>query len=73
MPSAQAIMYDIVDETLHVRWGKKWVPPLMKHYGYTQSVDDLVDECRVIVASHAVSDAQRRGAERDIAAKNRQR
>ena len=45
----------------------------MKHYGYTQSVDDLVDKCRVIVASHAVSDAQRRGAERDIAAKNRQR
>ena len=69
MESAQAVMYDIVDETLHVRWGTKWVPPLMKHYGYTQSLDELVQECREIVASHAVSDAQRLGATRDLAAK----
>ena len=68
--SAQAIMYDIIDETLHVRWGAKWVPPLMKQFGYTQSLVELVDECREIVLKHSVSDAQKQQAERVIAGKN---
>lgn len=68
--SAQAIMYDIIDETLHIRWGTKWVSPLMKQFGYTQTVDELVDECRDIVLSHSVSSAQKQQAERVIASKN---
>ena len=29
--SAEAILYDIIDETMHVRWGTKWVGKLMEH------------------------------------------
>lgn len=72
MESAQAIMYDIIDETLHVRWGTKWVPSLMKHYNYTRSLDQLVDECRDIVLTHSVSDAQKQEAKRTIAMKSKQ-
>lgn len=69
--SAQAIMYDIIDETLHVRLGTKWVAPLMNHFGYTQTVNELVDECRDIVLSHSVSPAQKQQAQRVIASKNK--
>lgn len=69
--SAQAVMYDILDETLHVRWGKKWVPPLMAHYEDNRPLAELVDECRQIVASHTVATAQKVAAERDIKRKGR--
>ncbi|HUN09355.1 MAG TPA: DUF455 family protein [Aggregatilineales bacterium] len=59
MESAQPIMYDIMDETMHVRFGQKWVPPLMKHYGYAGTLDDLITACRQIVATHSVAPAQR--------------
>ena len=70
LESAQAIMYDIIDETMHVRWGVKWVPPLMKHYGYTQTVDELVNQCREITAKYGTA-AQKAAAERDLAPKNK--
>lgn len=57
--SAQAIMYDIMDETMHVRFGQKWVKPLMAHYGYAGDLQDLIKECREVVARHSVSPAQR--------------
>ena len=44
--SAQAVLFDIIDETMHVRWGRRWVPDLMRHYGYTAPIDDLVEACR---------------------------
>ena len=64
-------MYDIIDETMHVRWGAKWVPPLMKMYGYTQTLDELVEECRAITAKYGTP-AQKAAAERDIGAKGKQ-
>jgi len=60
--SAQAVLFDIADETLHVRWGAKWVPELMKVGGYEGSVDDLVAECRAHTAAHSASSLQRRAA-----------
>ncbi|MBK8021027.1 MAG: DUF455 family protein [Chloroflexi bacterium] len=59
MDSAQPIMYDIMDETMHVRFGQKWVPPLMQRYGYPHPLKDLVTECRRVVATHSVAPAQR--------------
>ena len=65
LESAQAVMYDIIDETMHVRWGAKWVPPLMKHYGYTETLDELVEKCRDITAKYGTA-AQKKAAERDM-------
>lgn len=59
MASAQPIMYDIMDETMHVRFGQKWVSPLMEHYGYPDSLQDLIKACRIIVAKHSVAPSQR--------------
>ena len=44
--SAQAVLFDIIDETMHVRWGRRWVPALMERYGYEASIDELVRICR---------------------------
>ncbi len=57
--SAQAVLYDILDETLHVRWGKKWVPEMMKRVGYARDVDALVAACRELVARRSLSPMQR--------------
>ncbi len=65
--SAQAIMFDIVDETMHVRWGAKWVPSLMEHYGYTQSLEELISECRDITAKHSVAPAQVNAIKKELA------
>ncbi|MCA9838193.1 MAG: DUF455 family protein [Trueperaceae bacterium] len=65
--SAQAIMFDIVDETMHVRWGSKWVPELMKHYDYGQTLEHLIEACRDIVSSHSVAPAQRKAIEKELA------
>lgn len=62
MESAQALMYDIMDETMHVRFGQKWVDKLKAHYGETMPLDALIQECRSIVAKHAVAPAQRAAA-----------
>ena len=62
--SAQAILFDITDETMHVRWGKKWVPELMKRYGYEGEVADLVKECRELTAKNSANPLQRGSAER---------
>ena len=62
MESAQAIMYDIMDETMHVRFGQKWVGKLMEHYAYPDNLQDLIEKCREIVAKHSVSSSQRDAA-----------
>ena len=59
LASAQPIMYDIIDETMHVRFGQKWMPALMERYAYPGSLNDLIKECRGIVARHSVAPAQR--------------
>jgi len=63
LESAQAIMYDIMDETMHVRFGQKWVPDLMKHYECQESLDEYIEKCRQIVATHSVAPAQRSAAQ----------
>jgi hypothetical protein len=60
--SAQAVMFDIADETLHVRWGARWVPELMKAHAYAGTLDDLVAECRGATASASASPLQRQAA-----------
>ena len=57
--SAEAILYDIIDETMNVPWGVKWVPELIKAQGEDLSVDDLVAQCRKAVAENSLSPAQR--------------
>lgn len=57
--SAEAVLYDIIDETNHVRFGQKWVPKMMAHAAYPGSVEQLVAECRDIVISHSTSALQR--------------
>lgn len=57
--SAEAILYDIIDETMHVRWGVKWVPELIRAQGEDLSVEELVDQCRQAVADNSLSPAQR--------------
>lgn len=56
--SAEAVLYDIMDETLHVRLGQKWVPKLMEHYKYERPLEALVDECREILLANTVNPAQ---------------
>lgn len=60
--SATAVLYDIMDETLHVRWGKKWVPELMRQYGYEDTLAELVEECRELVRTRSLSAKQREAA-----------
>lgn len=62
LESAQAVMYDIMDETMHVRFGQKWVPSLMKHCGVQVSLEEYIEQCRQIVATHSVAPAQREAA-----------
>ncbi|MDB6092653.1 MAG: hypothetical protein JWM32_215 [Verrucomicrobia bacterium] len=57
--SAQAVLYDIIDETNHVRFGQKWVPKMMANGGYGEPLEKLVAECRDIVVSHSTSALQR--------------
>lgn len=62
MESAECVLWDIMDETLHVRFGQKWVPLLMKRYNYPGSVDTLVAECRQILVENTVNTLQRKHA-----------
>jgi len=63
LDSAEAVLWDIMDETLHVRFGQQWVPALMKRYGYTGTLEALVAECREILVANTVNPLQRRCAE----------
>ena len=64
LESAEAVLYDIMDETMHVRWGQKWVPKMMKAYGYEGSLEALIGECRDILIANSVSTIQRLSSKR---------
>jgi uncharacterized ferritin-like protein (DUF455 family) len=68
--SAQAVLFDIIDETMHVRFGHKWVPRLMEHYHYSHSNEDLVEECRRITEQNSFVPLQRESAARMAARHN---
>ncbi|MBI4623623.1 MAG: hypothetical protein HY736_10450 [Verrucomicrobia bacterium] len=42
--SEQFVRYDIADETQHVRFGKRWLPELLKHVGETRSVERYTED-----------------------------
>lgn len=60
--SAQAVLFDMADETMHVRWGKKWTPVLMQSHGYEGTVAELEEECRSLTAKHSANPLQRMAA-----------
>jgi len=64
--SAEAIMYDIIDETMHVRWGQKWVSALIKHQGEEITLDEAIADCRKIVLENSLAPAQRASAEKGL-------
>jgi len=61
--SAEAVLYDIIDETMHVRWGQKWVPELMKFQNETKDLPTIIDECRQAVLENSLAPAQRSSAQ----------
>lgn len=42
--SEQFVRYDIADETQHVRFGKRWLPELIKHTGESRSLDRYLQD-----------------------------
>jgi uncharacterized ferritin-like protein (DUF455 family) len=60
--SAEAVLYDIIDETMHVRWGTKWVTKLMEHQKEALPLDDIITECRQAVLDNSLAPAQRSSA-----------
>jgi hypothetical protein len=42
--SEQFVRYDIADETQHVRFGKRWLPEMLKHTGETRSLEKFTEE-----------------------------
>jgi hypothetical protein len=42
--SEQFVRYDIADETQHVRFGKRWLPELLKHVGEKRSLEQFTEE-----------------------------
>ena len=42
--SEQFVRYDIADETQHVRFGKRWLPELLKHVGETRSLEQYTED-----------------------------
>lgn len=40
--SEQFVRYDIADETQHVRFGKRWLPDLLKHIGETRTLEQYI-------------------------------
>jgi hypothetical protein len=40
--SEQFVRYDIADETQHVRFGKRWLPELLKHVGEKRSLEQYI-------------------------------
>ncbi len=43
--SEQFVRYDIADETQHVRFGKRWLPELLKHAGDPRSFEQYTEDC----------------------------
>lgn len=62
LESADAIMYDMIDETMHVRFGMRWVPEMLDRLNTTLTVDELVEECARNTALYSPSPAQRQYA-----------
>lgn len=62
--SAEAVLYDIIDETMHVRWGTKWVTKLMEHQKEALPLDDIITECRQAVLDNSLAPAQRSSAKK---------
>ena len=58
------VLFDILDETIHVRFGHRWVPELLKHYKYDKPVEELVAECQRITVNNTLAPAQREAARR---------
>jgi hypothetical protein len=67
--SAEAVLYDIIDETMHVRWGQRWVPELIKHQGESKDLDSVIAECRQAVLDNSLAPAQRSSAAKTTKAK----
>jgi len=42
--SEQFVRYDIADETQHVRFGKRWLPELIKHIGETRTLEKYTED-----------------------------
>jgi len=42
--SEQFVRYDIADETQHVRFGKRWLPEMLKHVGETRSLEKYTED-----------------------------
>jgi hypothetical protein len=42
--SEQFVRYDIADETQHVRFGKRWLPELLKHVGEKRSLEQYTGD-----------------------------
>ena len=42
--SEQFVRYDIADETQHVRFGKRWLPELLKHVGEKRPLNKYIDD-----------------------------
>jgi hypothetical protein len=42
--SEQFVRYDIADETQHVRFGKRWLPELLKHTGEERPVKQYIED-----------------------------
>ena len=42
--SEQFVRYDIADETQHVRFGKRWLPELLKHVGEKRSLEQYTED-----------------------------
>ncbi len=40
--SEQFVRYDVADETQHVRFGKRWLPEMLRAQGETRSLDEYV-------------------------------
>jgi len=65
--SAEAVLYDIMDETLHVRLGQKWVPELAKKAGCEESLEALTKECREILVQHSTAPIQKKYSDKQAA------
>ncbi|MBL9214435.1 MAG: hypothetical protein JNG83_03060 [Opitutaceae bacterium] len=46
--SEQFVRYDIADETQHVRFGKRWLPDLIKHIGETRPLEKYIEDALVV-------------------------
>jgi hypothetical protein len=45
----------IIDETMHIRWGQRWVPELIKHQSEPKDLDTIIAECRQAVLENSLA------------------